>query len=65
MILMVILGWVELPIRLDLGDDRGIVDARLVDRGNIGFGEPRPFGALREDDRAILRADIGPAGCMG
>src|ERR1700719_4138984 len=46
-VLMIVLGSVEFPVRLDLGDDRGFVDARLVQLGNIGLGDSGLFGARR------------------
>src|SRR5215831_1467344 len=57
-VLMVVLGCVELPIRLDLGDDCPIEDARLVELSDIGLGDPRLLGIRRKDCRAILCADI-------
>jgi hypothetical protein len=44
-VLMVILSRIEFPIRLDLGNDRRIEDARLVELGDIGLGDPRLLGA--------------------
>jgi len=57
-ILMIVLGRVELPIRLDLRDDRSIEEARLVELRNIGLGNPGLLRIRRKDCRAILRANI-------
>jgi hypothetical protein len=55
---VVILGRIEFQIRLDLGNDGGIVDVRLVELGDIGLGDTRLLGAGREDRRAILDAVV-------
>src|SRR5258708_1482618 len=57
-ILMIVLGRVELPIRLDLCHDGRVEDARLVELRNIGLGNPGLLRIRRKDGRAILRADI-------
>jgi hypothetical protein len=36
---MIILGRIEIPAGLDLGDDRGIEYVRLVELGDIGLGD--------------------------
>jgi hypothetical protein len=56
---MVVLGGEEFLVRLDLGDDRRIVDPHSVELGNVGLGDPRLLGAGREDRRAIVGAAVG------
>jgi hypothetical protein len=57
---MVILGRIEVPAGLDLGDDRSIERVRLVEPGDIGLGNARLLRIGREDRRAILGSDIRP-----
>ncbi len=55
---MIILGRIETPAGLDLGDDRSIEHMRLVELGDIGLGNVRLLRIGREDRRAILGPDI-------
>ncbi len=57
-ILMVALRRIEGPVRLDGGDDGGVVEAGLVQLVDIGFGHARVLGAGGKDRRAVLRAGI-------
>src|SRR4029077_4533767 len=57
-ILMIVLGAVQLPIRLALCHDGSVEDARLIELRNIGLGNTRLRRIRRKDGRAILRADI-------
>lgn len=57
-VLVLVLGRIEGAVGLDLRDDRGREGARLVELGDVGLGDPRLFGARREDRRAIVRADV-------
>src|SRR6266404_3015640 len=59
-ILMIILGRIEFPAGLDLGDDWSIKHVRLVELGDIGLGNAQLLGILWEDRRAVLSTDIRP-----
>jgi hypothetical protein len=48
-VLVIILGWIKLSAGLDLGDDGGVVDVRLVELGDIGFGNAGLLGVRREN----------------
>ena len=55
---MMLLGGVERARRLDLGDDRSIEHVRLVQLGDVGFGNVGLLGIGRENGRAILGSAI-------
>src|SRR5215471_14424484 len=56
---MIILGRIEIPAGLDLGDDRGIEYVALIELGDIALGDARLLGIDGKNCRAILRPDIG------
>ena len=57
-VLMILLRGVEALERLDLGDDRRVEQAGLVELIDIRLGDLGLLGVLREDGGAILRAGI-------
>ena len=57
---MIILGRIEFPAGLDLGNDRSIKHVRLVELGDIGLGNAHLLGIRWEDRRAVLCPDIRP-----
>ena len=56
---MIILGRIEIPAGLDLGNDRSIECVRLVELGDIGLGDARLLRIRGKNRRAILAPDIG------
>ncbi len=57
-ILVILLGRVEAGIVGDLGDDRLFEDMRLVELGDIGFGDLALFRVGDEKCRAVLGAFV-------
>ena len=55
---MVILGRIEIPAGLDLGDDRSVKYVRLVELGDIGLGNVRLLRIGRENCRTVLGPDV-------
>jgi hypothetical protein len=58
-ILVVVLARVELLQRHEFGHDRGVPDALGVKVGDRLLGGGLLLGAVVEDNRAVLRADVG------
>jgi len=58
-ILMIILGPVEIPAGLYLGDDRGIEYVHLVELDDIGLDDARLLRIGGKNRRAILASNIG------
>jgi hypothetical protein len=57
-VLVIIFGRIGFPVGLDLGDDRGIKRAGLIELCDIGFGDARLLRARRKDGGPVLRADV-------